>query len=97
MIALGAQVSLYPLGQADLAPAIDALLAAFKERGLECIMGNMSTQVWGDDETLFAALREGFAAAVEHGPAVMVITVSNACPVLPAQGSALQSKGDDDV
>jgi len=90
MIGLGAQVSLYPLGQADLAPAIEALFLVLEKYGLHYAVGNMSTQAWGDDETLFAALREGFLAAAEHGPAVMVITLSNACPVLPAQSSVSQ-------
>jgi uncharacterized protein YqgV (UPF0045/DUF77 family) len=93
MIGLGAQVSLYPLDQADLAPAIDALLAVLENHGLDYIVGSMSTQIWGDDETLFAALREGFAAAAEQGPAVMVVTVSNACPVLPQGTGVLPQQG----
>ncbi len=92
MIGLGAQVSLYPLGQTDLAPAIEALLAVLKKHGLDYTVGSMSTQTWGDDETLFAALREGFVAAAEQGPAVMVVTVSNACPVLP-QGTGVLPQG----
>jgi len=86
MIGLSAQVSLYPLSQEDLAPAIEALLSVLQEYGLDAEVGSMSTQTWGDDETLFAALREGFAAAAEHGPAVMVVTLSNACPLPSPQG-----------
>lgn len=80
MIGVSAQVSLYPLGQADLAPAIEAVLAVFATYGLDYQVGAMSTLVWGDDERIFAALRAAFAAAVEHGPAVLVVTLSNACP-----------------
>jgi len=81
MIGLSAQVSLYPLGQADLAPAIQAVLDALAARGLPYEVGSMSTLTWGDDEILFIALREAFAAATQSGPAVMVMTVSNACPL----------------
>lgn len=82
-IGVSAQLSLYPLGQADLAPAIEAVLEALRGRGLPLQVGSMSTLTWGDDETVFAALREAFAAAAAHGPAVLQVTVSNACP-LPA-------------
>lgn len=80
MIGVSAQVSLYPLGQPNLAPAIEAVLTVFAAHGLEYQVGGMSTVVWGDDERIFAALREAFAAAVEYGPAALVVTVSNACP-----------------
>ena len=40
----------------------------------------MSTLVWGDDEKVFPALADAFRAAAAKGHAVMVITVSNACP-----------------
>lgn len=83
MIGISAQVSLYPLGQADLSPAIDAVLNVLNERGLSHTVGSMSTTVWGDDVAVFAALQEAFAAATEHGPAVMTVTVSNACPLPP--------------
>ena len=85
-IGVTAQLSLYPLGQADLAPAIEAVLAVLRERGLPLEVGSMSTLTWGDDATVFAALRDAFAAAAEHGPAVLQVTVSNACPLPPLPG-----------
>jgi len=81
MTGISVQVSLYPLGQADLAPAIQAVLDVLAARGLPYEVGNMSTLTWGDDEALFPALREAFAAATRLGPAVMVMTISNACPL----------------
>lgn len=81
MIGIGAQVSLYPLGQEDLAPAIQAVLDVLAAHGLPYQVGSMSTLTWGDDETLFTALREAFVAATRFGPAVMVMTVSNVCPL----------------
>jgi uncharacterized protein YqgV (UPF0045/DUF77 family) len=81
MIGISAQVSLYPLGQSDLAPAINAVLAVLDRWQLTYQVGSMSTVVWGDDDTLFRALHDAFAAAVAYGPSVMSVTFSNACPV----------------
>jgi len=59
------------------------VLDVLAARGLPYEVGSMSTLTWGDDEALFAALREAFAAAMRFGPAVMVMTISNACPLSP--------------
>nr|MBC7244853.1 thiamine-binding protein [Chloroflexota bacterium] len=80
-----AQVSIYPLGQPDLSPAIEAVWQVFQEHGLHYEPGPMSTLVQGEEEALFAALRSAFHAASQHGATVMVATVSNACPHLPSQ------------
>jgi uncharacterized protein YqgV (UPF0045/DUF77 family) len=81
MIGISAQLSLYPLGQADLAPAIQAVLDTLAAHGLEYEVGGMSTTTWGDDEVVFAALRQAFVRAAELGPAVLSVTMSNACPM----------------
>lgn len=82
MLGIAAQVSLYPLRSARLTPAIERALAIFRERGLAVQPGSMSTIISGDDEAVFGALREAFAAVAGEGQeVVMVVTVSNACPV----------------
>lgn len=81
MMGISAQVSLYPLGQEDLAPAIGEIWKALAAHGLEYTPGPMSTLTWGDDEAILNALRDGFRRAAELGPAVLVITLTNACPV----------------
>lgn len=80
MIGVSAQVSLYPLGQEDLNPAIAEVWNALAAHGLDYTPGPMSTLVWGDDDAILAALRDGFRRAAELGPAVLVITLTNACP-----------------
>jgi uncharacterized protein YqgV (UPF0045/DUF77 family) len=80
MIGITAQVSLYPLGQEDLSPAIDKALRTFQECGLDVYPGPMSTLISGDDEILFAALQVAFQRASGQGQVVMVVTFSNACP-----------------
>jgi uncharacterized protein YqgV (UPF0045/DUF77 family) len=76
-----AQVSLYPLRQARLSPAIERVLAVFREHGLRVAPGAMSTLVSGGHDTVFDALKQAFQVTAEQGDMVMVITLSNACPV----------------
>lgn len=89
MIGIAAQVSLYPLRQISLAPAIDEALRIFREHGLEVVPGAMSTLITGDDAALFAALQEAFRRTAEQGHVVMVVTISNACPVPSKQEDAI--------
>ena len=78
-----AQVSVYPLGQTQLEPAIEAVWEVLRARGLHYQAGTMSTRLEGNEETVFAALRDAFQAAAQFGGMVMTITISNACPRLP--------------
>ena len=76
-----AQISIYPLRQDRLGPAIEAVRATLTDRGLTPEVGPMSTIVVGEDTAIFAALGEAFAKAAELGQVVMTVTVSNACPI----------------
>ena len=76
-----AQISVYPLRQNRLGPAIDMVRAALISHGLAPQVGAMSTIVVGEDTVVFAALGEAFAKAAELGHVVMTVTVSNACPI----------------
>jgi tRNA-Thr(GGU) m(6)t(6)A37 methyltransferase TsaA len=76
-----AQVSLYPLRQESLSPAIDEALWIFREHGLDVEPGAMSTLIAGEDVALFAALQRAFRRVAERSQVVMVVTFSNACPV----------------
>jgi uncharacterized protein YqgV (UPF0045/DUF77 family) len=76
-----AQVSVYPLRQERIGPAIAIVRAALQARGLEPQVGPMSTIVTGEDQLIFAALGDAFAKAAEVGQVVMTVTVSNACPI----------------
>jgi uncharacterized protein YqgV (UPF0045/DUF77 family) len=78
---ISCQFSLYPLGVADLSPAIDAAVAEMKALGLHLDVGSMSTQVSGDAGLVFEGLKRAFDVAASEGHVVMTVTVSNACPV----------------
>ena len=76
-----AQISVYPLRQEHLGPAVESVRSALQERGLTPQVGPMSTTVSGESGILFAALADAFAKAASNGQVVMTITISNACPV----------------
>ncbi|MCW5785512.1 MAG: thiamine-binding protein [Nitrospirales bacterium] len=81
MIGISAQVSLYPLRQAQISPAIEQALHIFQGHGLVVRPGDMSTLVNGDDEAVFLSLKEIFEQVAQQGDIVMVVTFSNACPI----------------
>jgi uncharacterized protein YqgV (UPF0045/DUF77 family) len=81
VIGIAAQVSLYPLRQESLSPAIEKTLQIFRKHDLHVEPGPMSSLITGDDGEVFAALQEAFRHAAEQGEVVMVVTFSNACPV----------------
>ena len=59
----------------------------FRAHGLHVEPGAMSSLITGDDDTLFAALREAFVQVAGQVQVVMVAAFSNACP-LPGEGGA---------
>ena len=81
-----AQIAVYPLRQDRLAPAIEAVHQALRDHGLHAETGPMSTYVAGEDQALFAALQDAFARAAGLGPIVMIVTLSNACPIPDSPG-----------
>jgi uncharacterized protein YqgV (UPF0045/DUF77 family) len=83
-MAILAQVSIYPLRQTELTPAIDSALEAFEKYKILFKKGEMSTLLEGEPEQIFKALQAAFEKADEVGDLTMVITLSNACPfILP--------------
>ncbi len=76
-----AQISVYPLRQEHLGPAVESVRSALEEHGLTPQVGPMSTTVTGESDIMFAALAAAFAKAASRGQVVVTITISNACPV----------------
>jgi uncharacterized protein YqgV (UPF0045/DUF77 family) len=80
-VVISAQISIYPLRQEHLSPAIDAVREALESRGFQPEIGAMSTIVTGEAKDVFVALHEAFDRAAATGHVVMTVTVSNACPI----------------
>ena len=80
MSMITAQVSLYPLHQTSIGPAIRGAVRILGQHGLQTRIGEMSTLVWGEERAVFAALQEAFHEAAARGDTVMTVTLSNACP-----------------
>jgi uncharacterized protein YqgV (UPF0045/DUF77 family) len=67
---VSAQVSLYPLRQERLSPALEVLRRALEREGLAAQVGPMSTLVTGEAGRVFAALQVGFEQAAAGGSVV---------------------------
>jgi uncharacterized protein YqgV (UPF0045/DUF77 family) len=80
---ISAQVSLYPLRPEHLDAVICDAIGLWQQRGLSVWPGAMSTVVAGEPQAVWDALHDAFALATERCETVMVVTLSNACPVLP--------------
>ena len=74
------QLSVYPLRQPHLRPAIEAALTAAAGEGVDITVGRLSTLVRGDEPAVFAALRAAFRAAGSSGSTVMVATLASGAP-----------------
>jgi uncharacterized protein YqgV (UPF0045/DUF77 family) len=75
------QVSLYPLRQDRLSPAIREMQDVLSDAGLDVTPGPMSTLVTGDGAAVFEALKIAFLRTAATGHIVMTATISNACPI----------------
>jgi uncharacterized protein YqgV (UPF0045/DUF77 family) len=85
MSAISVQISLYPLRQRHLGPAIANALESLRAIGLDVRPGTMSTVVAGDCDAVFDGLKASFRAAAALGDVVMVASISNCCPAPPGQ------------
>jgi uncharacterized protein YqgV (UPF0045/DUF77 family) len=74
-------VSLYPLKSESLSEPITAFLAHLATPHLEISAGAMSTIIVGELKEAFEAMAEAFASVADDGAAVLVVKVSNACPL----------------
>jgi len=74
------QLSVYPLRQTHLRPAIEAALKAASGAGVEVTVGRLSTFIRGHEPAVFAALRAAFRTAGSSGSTVLVATLANGAP-----------------
>ena len=88
-----AEVSLYPLGQERLAPLIEAFVRVLRDNRCEVEVRQMSSLVVGNSHNVFDALRSAYEQAASEGGCVLIVKVSNVCPVLvPGKGCSESSQ-----
>ncbi len=73
------QFALYPLRTEEIGPRLEEALAELDRMGVSYQVGAMSTELQGDEEVVFAALKAAFQSVARRGEVVLVATVSNAC------------------
>ena len=81
MNTISAQVSLYPLRQPHVGPAISKAVEVFRAHGLDVRHGSMSTVIVGETDTVFDSLKASFQSAAVLGDVVMIVSFSNCCTV----------------
>lgn len=80
MAEIMAQVSIYPLREKKIGPAIEKAWEIFQHHGLEVQPGPMSTRLIGTEDAVFAALQDAFLTTGRGTDVVMVAAFSNTCP-----------------
>lgn len=83
-MATSAQISLYPLKD-DYLPPIDAVIEVFREHDVHMEVGAMSTVLHGETAAVFGALQAAYRHTAEAGHFILVVTLTNACPVPEAE------------
>ncbi|MCC6697073.1 MAG: hypothetical protein IT365_15710 [Candidatus Hydrogenedentes bacterium] len=78
-----AEVSLYPLRTEHLNPALERFLTGLEDHAVGMTRGPMSTHISGGTAEVFSALADAFSGVAEEYQAVLVLKLSNACPVEP--------------
>lgn len=74
-----ATVAVYPL---EAEPGtVEAAVAAIAASGVQHEVRSILTEVRGEPEAVFAAIRAAWEAAAARGGVVLAVTVSNACPL----------------
>ena len=96
---VGCQLSVYPLRQSDVdTPVQDVIKAAAAHCSVR--VGNLSTLIWGEEDQVFAGLRDAYRVAQLHGPAVVVATLASGIPsdelVGKIQSDMVQTTGEEE-
>jgi uncharacterized protein YqgV (UPF0045/DUF77 family) len=75
-----AEVSLYPLGQKNLAKPVNRFCELLQKGGIEVRRGPMSSLITGESDVIFRSLKEAFEQLAEEYEVVLTAKISNACP-----------------
>jgi uncharacterized protein YqgV (UPF0045/DUF77 family) len=80
-VKIQAEASLYPLRTDTVGMPIRDFLVSLEDAGLVVQQGNMSSTLAGDVDEVFAALSRAFQRAANRFHVVLILKVSNACPL----------------
>lgn len=75
-----AEVSFYPLRTERIGAAINQFVDTLEQADVEVSVGPMSTQLEGEADKVFEAVRRAFTQTAEKYPSVLVLKLSNSCP-----------------
>jgi len=78
-VEISCQFALYPLRQDDVGEILAEAALELDRLGISYQVGKMSTDIRGEEDQVFQALRHAFHSAASRGEAVLVASVSNAC------------------
>ena len=73
-----AELSIFPLGQPDLAPGIYQFLRKLERPGLELVIGPTSTVVYGPSALVFTGMQEAFEVVSEEVKSILIVKISSA-------------------
>lgn len=74
---IDAAVTLLPLRQDHLSPAIDAFCDKLSENGLDVGKGEVNTLVRGDMEDVFEGIKDAYNEVLRKGDANLVVVFRN--------------------
>ena len=76
-----ADVSLYPLGEEEVIHPVHDFWEGLKKHGCTIEHCQASTLVAGESNQVFEAVRLGYEEAVQKSGCVLIMKISNACPL----------------
>lgn len=76
---VGIQVSIYPLREKSLSPALNKFWERLEERKFKFEVNSFATIIWGEEDRIFDSLKEIWKEIAKDRSIVMVVTLSNAC------------------
>jgi len=76
---IGIQVSIYPLREKEISPALNKFWEKLKESELKFEVNSFATIIWGEEDRIFDFLKDVWKEVTKDRSVVMVVTLSNAC------------------
>jgi uncharacterized protein YqgV (UPF0045/DUF77 family) len=76
-----AEISVYPLGTESIGETVNTFINSMSRSKLNISRGTMSTNFSGEASDIFSALNSAFVQIADNNAVVLVLKVSNACPL----------------